>query len=105
MFSGRHKQSQSTGQAKTVVGYSLVPHTLINAIQWLHRTSSAPYGMTGSRKATRESKLEYLYQYAWHTWTVQECFNVRINWISVDVPIKQFSQTVTFDIASALACK
>ena len=62
------------------------------------------HGLTGLRKAACESRLGYLYQYAWSAWTVQECnFNVRlyINWISVVVPIRTvLAETVTYGITS-----
>ena len=80
VFNRQHKQSQSTGPAKSVIGYSLAPHTpllipfsgSIGPVVHLH-------GLTGSRKAACKSRLGYLYQYAWCGWTVQECsFNVRL---------------------------
>ena len=62
VFSRRHSQSQSTGQAETVVGYSLAPHTpllmpfsgSVGPVVHLH-------GLTGSRKADCESRIGCLY--------------------------------------------
>ena len=75
-----HKQSLSTRQAKTVVGYSLAPHT---SLLMPFTGSTGPivhlYGLTGLRKAICEGRLGYLYPYAWCTWTVQECsFNIKL---------------------------
>ena len=62
------------------------------------------HSLTGLRKAACESRLGYLYQYAWCAWTVQECsVNVRlyINWISVVVPIRTvLAEMVTYGITS-----
>ena len=74
-----YKQSQSTGQAETVVGYSLVPHT---SLLMPFSGSTGPlvhlHGLTGSRKALCESRLGYLYPCAWCAWIVRECsFNVK----------------------------
>ena len=80
VFSRRHKQSQSTEQVETVVGYCLAPHT---PLLMPFSGSTGPvvhlHGLTGLRKAACEIILIYLYQYAWCGWTVQECrFNVRL---------------------------
>ena len=68
----QHKQSQSTGQAETVVGYSLAPCTLLMPFS----SSTGPvvhlHGLTGLRKATCKSRLSYLHQYTWCAWTVQD---------------------------------
>ena len=76
VFSRRHKKSQSTEQAETVVGYSLAPHTpLLMPSSGFTGPVIHLHGLTGF---ACESRLGYLYQYAWCAWTVQECsFNVR----------------------------
>ena len=65
VFSRQHKQFQSIGQAKTVVGYSLEPHTPL-LMQFSGSTGYEVHlhGLTGSRKVTRESRLGHLYPYA-----------------------------------------
>ena len=74
MFSRQHKQSQFTGQAKTVVGYSLALHTpLLMPFSGSTDPTVHLHGLTGLRKAASESRLDYLYQYAWCAQTVQEC--------------------------------
>ena len=74
-----HKQPQSTGQAETVVGYSLAPHTsLLMPFSGSTGLVVHVYGLTGSRKALCESRLGYLYPCIWCAWTVRECsFNVK----------------------------
>ena len=74
VFSRQHKQSQSAGQAKAVIGYRLAQHTPL-LMPFSDSTGPVVYfhDLTGSRKATCESKLGYLYQHAWCAWTVQGC--------------------------------
>ena len=54
----RHKPSESTGQAKTVIGYSLVPHT---PLLMPFSGSTGPvvhlHGLTGSRKPPVKADL------------------------------------------------
>ena len=65
VFSRQHKQSQSTGQAKTVVGYSFAPYTpLLMPFSGSTGQVVHLHGLTGLRKAACESRLGYLYQYA-----------------------------------------
>ena len=72
------------GQGETVAGRSLSLHT---SLSMPFTGSTGPvaylYGLIGLRKAICESRLGYLYPYAWCAWTVLECsFNV------VVVPIR-----------------
>ena len=62
MSSKLHKQPQSTGQAETVVGYSLAPHTSL-IIPFNSSTGLVVHGhgLTGLRKALCKSRLGYLY--------------------------------------------
>ena len=62
VFSGRHKQSQSAGQAETFVGYRFAPHTPL-LMQFSSSTGPLVYlhGLTGLGKATCGSRLGYLY--------------------------------------------
>ena len=57
-----HKQSQSTGLAKTIIGCSLAPHT---SLLMPFTGSTGPvvhlHGLIGLRKAICESRLGYLY--------------------------------------------
>ena len=75
VFSKWHKQSQCIGQAETVFGYSLAPHT---SLLMPFSGSTGPVvhlnGLTGLKKVICGSRLGYLYQYAWCAWTatVQE---------------------------------
>ena len=74
MCSVVNTQSQFTGQAKTVVGYNLALHTpLLMPFSGSTDPTVHFHGLTGSRKAASESRLGYLYQYAWCARTVQKC--------------------------------
>ena len=64
-----HKQSESTGYTKTVVGYSLAPHTSL-LIPFTGSTGPVVHvhGLIGLRKAICESRPGYLYLSAWCAW-------------------------------------
>ena len=88
-----------TGRDCPWLQFNLAPHTLL-IMPFSGYTGLAVHlhGLTGLRKAACESKLGYLYQYAWCAWTVQECsVNVRlyINWISVVLIRMVLAETVT----------
>ena len=56
---------------KTVVGYSLAPHTsLIMPFSGSTGTVVHVHGLTGSNKVICESRLGYLYPCAWCAWIV-----------------------------------
>ena len=64
-------QSQSTGQAETVVGCSLAPETsLLMPLTGPTGPVVHLHGLTDSRKAICESRLGYLYQCVWCAYRV-----------------------------------
>ena len=56
------------------------PHTLINAIHWLHRPCGAFLWFDRLEKAVSESRLGYLYTHAWHAKTVLECVALMLSY-------------------------